>query len=148
MKTHSRLRDERAMTLFELLAVVTILGILSAIAVVSFGKLISVSRDQAFIANAHTIRDAARFYLKEKIVNEEKFDGSISYKTLIETNFMEQMKDPYTGEMLAASEETYVAVRDGRIDSILLLGKNRRIAKGGGPVPFNELSREYIVRKE
>ncbi|WP_409289535.1 type IV pilin protein [Peribacillus sp. SCS-37] len=65
----SRLREESAMTLIELLAVVTILGILSAIAAVSFGNLISVSKDQAFLANSHTMRDAARFRLMNYPVN-------------------------------------------------------------------------------
>ncbi len=54
------LKNERGLTLIELLAVIVILGIVGAIAVPSIGNIIENSRRDAHVANARMMVDATR----------------------------------------------------------------------------------------
>lgn len=54
------IRNEKGLTLIELLAVIVILGIIAAIAIPSIGGLIENSRKDAHIANAQQMVNAAR----------------------------------------------------------------------------------------
>ncbi|MDF2606480.1 MAG: prepilin-type cleavage/methylation protein [Bacillales bacterium] len=58
-----RLKNQRGLTLVELLAVVVILGIISAIAVPSIGKIIEETRVKAVKADAIQIINAAKLYV-------------------------------------------------------------------------------------
>jgi type IV pilus assembly protein PilA len=60
------LKNERGLTLIELLAVVVILGIIAAIAVPSIGNVISKSKDDATHAEAVQVLDAAKLYVSTK----------------------------------------------------------------------------------
>ncbi|MFC7783100.1 type II secretion system protein [Rossellomorea sp. GCM10028870] len=59
-KMRKMLKNERGLTLVELLAVIVILGIIAAIAVPSIGGIINKSKDDAKVAEALQIIDAAR----------------------------------------------------------------------------------------
>ncbi|WP_180955222.1 type II secretion system protein [Peribacillus deserti] len=145
-------RDREAgLTLIELLAVVVILGIIAGIAVISISQLIQTSKTKAFLANAYTLRDAAHFYLKEKLVREEEYDGEISYKLLLENGYIEPIKDPDTGELLEPSDESFVEVKNGKLYAVMLIGVERMLSKksdrAASPVPLDELSADDIVTK-
>jgi len=56
-------KNERGLTLIELLAVIVILGIVTAIAVPSVGTIIDNSRKDAHVANAKLMANAARQWL-------------------------------------------------------------------------------------
>jgi type IV pilus assembly protein PilA len=56
------LKNEKGLTLIELLAVIVILGIISAIAVPSIGGLINKTKEDAQVAEAVQIINAARIY--------------------------------------------------------------------------------------
>jgi type IV pilus assembly protein PilA len=58
-----KLKDQRGLTLIELLAVIVILGIIAAIAVPSIGKLISNTEDDAKVAEGIQIINAAKLYV-------------------------------------------------------------------------------------
>lgn len=57
-----KLKDQRGLTLIELLAVIVILGIISAIAVPNIGKVIDNSKESAIRADAIQILNAAKLY--------------------------------------------------------------------------------------
>ncbi|MGG1556573.1 type II secretion system protein [Geobacillus thermoleovorans] len=57
------LKNERGLTLIELLAVIVILGIVAAIAIPAIGGLINKSKDDAKIAEGIQIINAAKLYM-------------------------------------------------------------------------------------
>lgn len=57
------LKNERGLTLIELLAVVVILGIIAAIAVPAIGGIINKSKEDAAVAEASQIIDATKLYI-------------------------------------------------------------------------------------
>ena len=60
-----RLKNEKGLTLVELLAVIVILGIIAAIAVPSIGNIIENTRVKAVIADAQNALAAANLYFVE-----------------------------------------------------------------------------------
>ncbi|MCM3758102.1 type II secretion system GspH family protein [Sporosarcina aquimarina] len=64
-----KLKNEKGLTLVELLAVIVILGIIAAIAVPSIGNIIENSRQKAILADASNAMEAANLYFVE---NPEK----------------------------------------------------------------------------
>jgi type IV pilus assembly protein PilA len=57
-----RLKDQKGLTLIELLAVIVILGIIAAIAIPSIGGLINKTEDDAKVAEGIQIINAAKLY--------------------------------------------------------------------------------------
>lgn len=60
-----RLKNEKGLTLVELLAVVVILGIIAAIAIPTIGNIVENSREKAIIADAQNVLAAANLYFIE-----------------------------------------------------------------------------------
>lgn len=72
-KIKALLKNEKGMTLIELLAVIVILGIIAAIAIPSIGNIIENSKIDAIKADAQQILSAARMYEADAGV---KIDGT------------------------------------------------------------------------
>jgi type IV pilus assembly protein PilA len=66
------LKNEKGLTLIELLVVIVILGIISAIAIPAVGGLISKTEDDAIVAEAVQIINAAKLY----VASEDPDDGT------------------------------------------------------------------------
>lgn len=83
-------KDERGLTLVELLAVVVILAIVAAIAFVLIGNVMENSRKDAHVANAQQVIAAAKLY--DSTVEPVT---SVDLKKLKEENLMDSFVDPW-----------------------------------------------------
>lgn len=103
-KTIKRFRNERGLTLVELLAVIVILAIVAIIAFVFIGGIIENSKQDAHIANAQQIISAAKIH--------EATGGKLGSKEstieqLQQSNHLDQVLDPWDKEMYS-SRDAYV----------------------------------------
>lgn len=86
-KWFKRLKNEKGMTLVELLAVVVILGIVAAIAVPAVGNIIEKSKDDAHRSNALLIINAAKL---GEVTNELPIDADgVSINELKSKKFLD-----------------------------------------------------------
>ncbi|AMA72115.1 MULTISPECIES: type II secretion system protein [Aneurinibacillus] len=76
-------KEQRGLTLIELLAVVVILGIIAAIAVPAIGNIIENQKLKTHKANAIMVLDAAKLYYLD---NPEEVSKDVDLKTLAEAN--------------------------------------------------------------
>ena len=83
-------KDERGLTLVELLAVIVILAIVAAIAFVAIGNVIENSKKDAHVANALQVISAAKLY--------EAAGGdasNVSTETLQDEGYLDELIDPW-----------------------------------------------------
>ncbi|EPE62800.1 prepilin-type N-terminal cleavage/methylation domain protein [Exiguobacterium sp. S17] len=93
-----QLKDERGLTLVELLVVVVILGIIAAIAVVAIGGIIENSKKDAMVADAKQMVNAAKLYVASNEVPDGKVIRFVGASVAGEengTNMIDTMKDPF-----------------------------------------------------
>ncbi|WP_346199882.1 type II secretion system protein [Caldifermentibacillus hisashii] len=67
------LKNQKGMTLVELLAVLVILGIIAAIAIPMIGNVINESRDKALLSDAQTILNGANIAYSNEVSNSTTF---------------------------------------------------------------------------
>lgn len=70
-----KLKDQKGMTLIELLAVIVIIAIIAAIAIPAISNLIQNSREDALVADAQNVLSAATLYFAE---NGDKTTATLS----------------------------------------------------------------------
>ncbi|WP_027409470.1 prepilin-type N-terminal cleavage/methylation domain-containing protein [Anoxybacteroides tepidamans] len=81
------LKNERGLTLIELLAVIVILGIIAAIAIPTIGNIIDNSKKDAHVANAEEIINAARLAKTQ----DTSGTNSWSLNDLVKGGFLESI---------------------------------------------------------
>ncbi|WLR50086.1 type II secretion system protein [Bacillus tianshenii] len=86
------LRNQKGLTLIELLAVIVILGIIAAIAVPSIGNIIENSKKDAHIANAEQMVSAARL-AKAANVDGDIATNTYSMEHLVSEGFLESVPE-------------------------------------------------------
>lgn len=91
-KVIQRLKNERGLTLVELLAVIVILAIIVVIAFVFIGGIIENTKKDAHISNAQQIISAAK--LHEATGGD--FSKPVTVQQLIDMDYLDSVKDPWS----------------------------------------------------
>ena len=127
MKFEKLMKNEKGMTLIELLAVIVIIAIIALIAIPAIGSIINNSKDKALLADASTIINGAKIAFSDGAcesattcsgaVLKDYVDGSkVSIK---DTDSVTKNGTVYTlnYEALKTNKGTKYAVTSGSIDS-------------------------------
>lgn len=90
------MKNNKGFTLIEILAAVTILGIISTIAVVAVSKYIDKSRNEAYDTMEKTLCDAAKNYVMNEGLDSSVENGgaTIDVSTLAEYKYVGALLDP------------------------------------------------------
>lgn len=105
-----KLKNERGLTLVELLAVIVILAIVAIIAFVYIGGVIENSKKDAHISNAIQIIQAAKLHE----ATGGKIDTGISVTDLIDQDYLDQVYDPWTKEQYSKTTlDSTTVTKDG-----------------------------------
>ena len=148
-----KMKDQRGLTLVELLAVVVILGIISAIAVPSISGLIDNSKKDAHVANAQQMVNAAKLAVT---ADQDLLEGTkyLTLNYLMTQNYIDVMADPDKGTYSPGTVSTvqadapagsYVVVTDGKVVSVKLINGTRGVqTKAGSIVNVDSLSRNDV----
>lgn len=145
------LRNQKGLTLVEVLAVIVILGIIAAIAIPAVNTMIDKSRDEAHRANAQLLIDSARMYITvEDLLGGGNASKSVSAKDLVDEGYLAKLPtDPDNkGKTYSPTDTIVTASRDndsGVISySIVLAGEGGNKYFDG--VAENEISTKDITR--
>ncbi|MED3571445.1 type II secretion system protein [Cytobacillus praedii] len=95
-----RLKDQRGLTLVELLAVIVILGIIAAIAVPSIGNIIAKSKFDASKADALQVLNAANLYMTETGETKKDDLGKDALSTYINGDDIVNLKEGWTVDIV------------------------------------------------
>jgi len=122
-----KLKNERGLTLVELLAVIVILAIIAIIAFVMIGNVMENSKKDAHIANAQQLIAAAKLYDATEESLDKRQNKQINSKELQEKGYLDPLIDPWEKEPYQGTVTKTVST-DGVEFKVTLNGKECNIA--------------------
>ncbi|MDP4162490.1 MAG: prepilin-type N-terminal cleavage/methylation domain-containing protein [Bacillota bacterium] len=153
----NKVKDQRGLTLIELLAVIVILGIIAAIAIPSVLGIIDNTKKDAHVANAQEMVSAARVAVSQNTSLQGTGTEYLTLGYLVGQNLLDTVKDPDGGTYAdggaalvtgttAPTTGSYVKVEAGKVTEVKLVNGTRGVesAAGGTSVPVNTLSRDNV----
>ncbi|MBE4908147.1 type II secretion system protein [Bacillus luteolus] len=139
-------RNQKGITLIELLAVIVILGIISSVAIPTMTNLVQLSKDRAMVGNAHALKEAASLYVRDLHLQQQTPPSKITYKMLIDSQYIEYIKDPDTGSRYSDTNASFVEYKQNQLTGICLKGFERSICGGNGEaLSLDSITVESII---
>ena len=144
------IRNEKGLTLIELLAVIVILGIIAAIAIPSIGGLIDNSKKDAHVANAQQMINAAKIAVTadKSLIPSSGQSKNITLEQLEDNGYLETMKDPDNGTYNKGGSFVKITNNDNKLSySVKLINDKRGVQNSstGDPVAEGDLARSKVV---
>ncbi len=139
------LKNQKGLTLIELLAVIVILGIIAAIAIPSVNTIISNSKKSAQKENARAMIDAARYKVNSEFISTSK-TFTLADLQDDKANYIEKITDP-SGDGYDSSKSKVIAKEeDGSFSySVCLVGSENYIGDGTTCIEESKLD-DYEVK--
>ena len=113
-------KNEKGLTLIELLAVFVILGIVAAIAIPAIGSIINDSKQDAHEANALMVLNAAKL---AEAAGVEYVDGKMTLNDLVDKGYLSTVPKNPRDDQPYDGEKSYVEKKNGTY-SVVLEGSN------------------------
>lgn len=138
-----QLKDERGLTLVELLVVVVILGIIAAIAVVAIGGIIENSKEDALKSDAKQMISAAKIYTASNEVADDTvlvFAGTPASGEKDAKSFVEATKDPYGDASYAKAQVKVDKGTDGNYTYSVYVNGVKNLGTAAAPIAESGVS--------